>query len=163
MSSNQAVKPTAADDSSGIHQTREVIRVPLSTLSLSATNMRKSKTIEPDFVESIKVNGVYQALTIDSENKVAAGRRRFNALTQLLSKNIIDEDYLVPCVRVDDDQAGLASIVENLHRQQPHPTQYYSAIVKLSKDPQYTKSDICSMLQLTGTQYDQYMLSLIHI
>ena len=157
MSSNQAVKPTAADDSSGIHQTREVIRVPLSTLSLSATNMRKSKTIEPDFVESIKVNGVYQALTIDSENKVAAGRRRFNALTQLLSKNIIDEDYLVPCVRVDDDQAGLASIVENLHRQQPHPTQYYSAIVKLSKDPQYTKSDICSMLQLTGTQYDQYM------
>ena len=158
MSTEQAVKPTDTDDySSGIHQTREVIRVPLSTLSLSAANMRKSKTIEPDFVESIKVNGVYQALTIDSENKVAAGRRRFNALSHLLSKNVINEDYLVPCVRVDDEQAALASIVENLHRHQPHPAQYYSAIVKLSKDPQYTKTDICSMLQLTGLQYDQYM------
>ena len=158
MSTEQAVKPTGTDDySSGIHQTREVIRVPLSTLSLSAANMRKSKTIEPDFVESIKVNGVYQALTIDSENKVAAGRRRFNALSHLLSKKVINEDYLVPCVRVDDEQAALASIVENLHRQQPHPAQYYSAIVKLSKDPQYTKADICSMLQLTGLQYDQYM------
>lgn len=157
MSSNQAVKPTATNDSSGIHQTREVIQVPISTLSLSAANMRKSKTIEPDFVESIKNNGVYQALTIDSDNKVAAGRRRFNALTHLLSQKVIDKDYLVPCVRVDDEEAALASIVENMHRLPAHPTQFYAAIVKLNKDPQYTKSDICSKLQITSLQYDQYL------
>lgn len=145
------------DDLTGIHQQREIVLIPLSQLSLSPSNMRKSKQIEPDFVESIKHNGVVQALTIDSSNKVAGGRRRFNALKKLLSKKVIDKDYPVPCVRIDDSEAQMSSIVENFHRSSPHPAEYYTAIVKLSKDPKFTKNDICMKLQIDSLQYDQYL------
>lgn len=141
----------------GIHQQRDIVQIPLSELSLSPANMRKSTQIEPEFVESIKHNGVVQALTIDSLNKVAGGRRRFNALKQLLSKKVIDKDYLVPCVLIDADEAQMASIVENFHRVSPHPCDYYTAIVKLSKDPNLTKKDICTRLQIDSLQYDQYI------
>lgn len=140
---------------------REVKQIPLSALILSKENMRKGKSIDPEFVHSLQINGVIQALIVspvnDDSYEVAAGRRRFNGLSKLLSDKVIDENYPVPCIVTDDnDHLKSLSIAENLHRSDPHPTEYYTAIKQLDKDG-LPKSDICNKLQIDSSRYDQIL------
>jgi len=157
MTKTQIATSETSVSSSALLTPRPTTLIKLKDLALSDANMRKSKSIEPDFVESIRVNGIVQALTVTTDNKVAAGRRRFNALTKLRTAGVIDDEYPVPCVIADEHEAAGLSIIENMHRLPPHPCEYFTAIVKLSKEPGSTKSDICTKLQIASLEYDKYI------
>jgi len=134
---------------------------------LSDLNMRKRKTIEADFVHSIKVNGVVQALTVakneaDGNHQVVAGRRRWLALKKLEKKGDIASDALIPCTVTSIENARSYSIIENLHRLKPHPTEYYQSIKKLEEEG-VAKKEICSSLNLSSVEYDRIIrLSNLH-
>jgi len=133
--------------------------IPLKNLVLSTLNMRAGKTIDADFVNSIKNNGVVQALLVikcedDDIHEVVAGRRRYLALKSLEKKGAIDSDVLVPCSVTTEAKARTASIVENLHRQIPHRSEIHTAINKLAEDGK-TKKDICSSINISSIEYEQ--------
>lgn len=140
-------------------QQRAVEQLPLSSLVLSSKNMRKSKVLEKEFLNSIRENGVVQALTVtpgDGKFEVAAGRRRLLALQQLAKSKLIPKDHPIPCVLCTKEEALTLSMVENLHRKAPHDAEIYRSIQDLLNDG-VKKLDVCNKLQITSMQYDQFL------
>ena len=127
--------------------------------------MRLSKGIDDSFVDSIRINGVVQALVVMSNGRqyeVVAGRRRLHALQKLVAKKTITGNYPVPCTLCSAEEAATLSIVENMHRTMPHPTEYYKSINKLTKAG-HSKKAICDSLQLECAQYEKIIrLANIH-
>lgn len=138
-------------------ETRETQNIPLSLLAFSKSNMRSAKKIDDEFVNSIKHNGIVQALVvtkIGEKYEVVGGRRRLLALNALLKMKEIDKSYSVPCTLCSQDTAARLSIIENLHRSTPHATEYYVSINRL-KEEGGSRESICNYLQLTTLKYDQ--------
>jgi len=149
-----------------ISTVRPVQTVPFSVLRASSQNMRCGKKIDTTFVESIYNNGVIQPLLVyknDDVYEVSAGRRRLLALQTLVKDQRINQDHPVPViVSTNREELRSLSLVENLHRQQPHECEIYTAIKDLTKDG-LTKTTICEKLRLLPTTYDQVLrLSNLH-
>jgi len=145
---------------------RSVQKIPLSSLVLSKHNMRTGKAIEPEFVESVFINGLIQPILVmenDDSYEVAAGRRRLNALNKLASEERIPKDYPVPCLVSDcEDELRALSFVENFHKSDPHPSMYYSAVRELQKEGM-AKNEICDRLQIDTIKFEQIIrLANIH-
>ncbi len=145
--------------------TRDTQDIPLSLLSLSKSNMRSAKGIDEAFVNSIKHNGVVQALLVTKvgeKYEVVAGRRRLHALHALVKHKSINNTFPVPCTLCSPETAARLSIVENMHRKKPHPTEYYTSINRL-KEEGGQRDSICDTLQLTPLQYDKIIrLATLH-
>lgn len=145
---------------------REITRFPLSALVVSAENMRTTKSVDDDFVESLFENGVIQPLLVRKEGeviKVGAGGRRLTGLMQLVKSKRIEPDYPVPCLvaEPEDDMLTL-SLCENLHKESPHSSLYFTAIKKLEKEGR-AKSEICQKLCITPERYEQIIrLASVH-
>lgn len=116
----------------------EIQHIPLNLLEISPNNVRQVKPSENDDKElfaSIRENGLKQNLAghIDENDRylIDAGGRRLNALQQLAEQGIINKDYSVPCLIVDESEAILTSTTENTHRTAMHPADQFVAFSQL--------------------------------
>lgn len=110
------------------------IQVPLSKLSLSPRNARKTGGDDvADMAASIAAGGLLQNLVVvDGPDgfEVIAGGRRLKALQQLAAEGRLPPDLLtdgVPCRRLTDEEAIEASTAENTIRVPMHPADQFDA------------------------------------
>ncbi|MCG2605023.1 MAG: ParB/RepB/Spo0J family partition protein, partial [Achromobacter sp.] len=110
------------------------IQVPLSKLSLSPRNARKTGGDDvADMAASIAAGGLLQNLVVvDGADgfEVIAGGRRLKALQQLAAEGRLPPDLLsdgVPCRRLTDEEAIEASTAENTIRVPMHPADQFEA------------------------------------
>lgn len=117
----------------------QTIYIPLGTLEISELNVRR---VEPTGIEElaalIKSQGLLQNLVVVStfpgQNdcyEVIAGGRRLRALQLLAQRGDLDQDYLVPCVEVDQANAEQSSIAENSAREPMHPADEFEAFKRM--------------------------------
>jgi len=141
-----------------INTARAVQNVALSLLTISPNNMRKAKTIDDEFVESIFENGVIQPLVVlktGNTFEVGAGRRRLLALQKLAKTKRIDNEHLIPVLVTEDNkEISSLSIAENQHRIDPAQHEYFTAIKSLLAEGM-NKTEICKKLCLEPTKFDQ--------
>ncbi len=104
--------------------------IPLASLSLSALNVRKtrsSQSADDELRASILSHGLIENLAvIPGENgsfEVIAGGRRLSALQDLRAQEMIPEDITVNCSVIETGQASPEeiSLTENLTRDSMHP------------------------------------------
>ena len=130
---------------------RALIQVPLSRLSRSPTNARRTEATEQwpldELVSSIRFGGVLTSLLVrpnaksKSDYEVVAGGRRLQALQQLAKEGHIDSDYKVPCIvckRLEDVAALEYSLMENTARLSMSITDEWRAFAKLIDEGQST-------------------------
>lgn len=117
--------------------------IALNNLTASAGNVRTSegRNIE-SLAQSILSLGLLQNLVVvacegtDQEGKyeVAAGGRRFQALTLLASRGLIAADYPVPCTERERADLTAVSLTENVQREAMNPAEESEAFVKLTNE-----------------------------
>lgn len=114
------------------------INVPLSQLTLSPQNVRK--TVAGGVAElaaSIHAHGLLQNLTVverGEQFEVVAGSMRLRALQDLAKRSLIAQDYVVPCNLIDPSAAHEASLTENVTRSPMHPADEFEAFSHLIED-----------------------------
>lgn len=113
--------------------TGSVQSIPVSALSLSAKNVRKTggQAIE-DLAASIRAQGLIQNLTVTPINgsgkyEVVAGGRRWRALRSLIKSKALPKDHEVPCKIVAPQEAEEISLAENVIREAMHPADQFEA------------------------------------
>ena len=112
--------------------------VPLSGLSVSEANVRKSRgdtEAHTQLVASIRAHGLLNPLVIKPDGAVIAGGRRLRALQELYPAS-----YLVPCQIIKDADAEV-SLTENISRAAMHPLDEFEAFASLAEQGQ-SVSDI---------------------
>lgn len=121
----------------------EIQFLKLEQLSPSELNVRKSSLADIDSLAgNIEQIGLQQNLIVVPLAKgkkkgqfgVIAGRRRFQALTQLASSQLETTQKLlgaIPCKVISADDAILVSLSENLQRQQMTPVDTFNAVKAL--------------------------------
>jgi ParB family chromosome partitioning protein len=120
------------------------IRVPFNKLRLSPTNVRKPapkgdkqrfKLSIESLAHSILIVGLLQNLVVTQTEgeafDVEAGGRRYTALALLVKQGKIPETYEVRCLLVPKDAALIASLTENIEREQLHPVDELESWQKL--------------------------------
>ena len=122
----------------------ERFTLPLHALTVSDANVRKVRPSDIDsLAASILADGVLNNLVVIASKKkkgspvsheVVAGRRRFLALMYLLSEEKITLDYAVPVLLKERNNATVASLVENFHREPMHPIDQFKSFCKLSDE-----------------------------
>lgn len=120
------------------------LSLPLSALTLADSNVRKVAPKEiASLADSILSEGVLQNLVVVTIKKkkgsvatygVCAGKRRFLALNLLLNEGKITSDYDVPVLIKERDAATVASVIENLHRENMHPVDEFVAFKTLADE-----------------------------
>lgn len=133
----------------------QVRNIPISDITPSPLNPRK--TFEADelleLANSIKENGLIQPITIrktpkGSEHKfeIVCGERRYRAC-------VINEMETIECVvkELDDKQAFLCMVLENLQRKEVDPLEEGAAIKHLYKEGGYKISQIAKALGKSGS------------
>jgi len=116
---------------------QDLLLIPLSRLSPSSRNVRKSGgTSIPELAASIARVGLLQNLTVvlspDGEHyEVVAGRRRLAALKLLVKRRKLAKDHEVPCLLVPDAAARTVSLTENVQREAMHPADQFEAFAAL--------------------------------
>ena len=118
--------------------------LPLSSLCLSPLNARPSSD-HGDMTElkaSILAHGVLQPLHVlpaaqssTGLNEVTMGGRRLKALMELAAEGTIEDDYAVPCMIAEGDDAELQSksVAENVVRRAMSPVVEYEAFARLEE------------------------------
>lgn len=124
----------------------ERFALPLHALAVSDLNVRK---VSPGDIEalaaSILADGVLQNLIVvlakqKNQKKSAAryeivsGKRRYMALQLLLKEKKIMPDYEVPVLLKERNNATVASLVENFHRERMNPIDEFKSFCKLSDE-----------------------------
>ena len=120
------------------------IRVPFNKLRISPDNVRKPapkgdkqrfKLSIESLAHSILIVGLLQNLVVtqaeDDIFDVEAGGRRYTALALLVKQGKIPETYEVRCLLVPKDNALIASLTENIEREQLHPVEELESWKKL--------------------------------
>jgi ParB family chromosome partitioning protein len=103
-------------------QSNPIQLIPLNKLSASKFNVRKAnrKADIDALAASIAAHGLLQNLSVipNGQNRfeVVAGARRLAALKSLSQTGVIAKDFAVPCHVLDPEDAGEASLAENLQR-----------------------------------------------
>lgn len=128
----------------------QVRNIPISDITPSPLNPRKTFEAEEllELANSIKENGLIQPITIrktpkGSEHKfeIVCGERRYRAC-------VINEMETIECVvkDLDDKQAFLCMVLENLQRKEVDPLEEGAAIKHLYKEGGYKISQIAKAL-----------------
>ena len=110
--------------------------IPLSKLRLSPGNVRKDP---PTGIEELaggilQLNLLQNLVVTEADDgffDVEAGGRRLAALQLLASDKRIPKDHPVPCMVVPNDSAMLASLMENVQRENMHPADEFAAFQAL--------------------------------
>lgn len=103
-------------------QSKQIELIPLNKLSASKLNVRKANRKEDieALAASIAAHGLLQNLSVIATNtnrfEVVAGARRLAALKSLAASSAIAKDFAVPCQVLEPDDAGEASLAENVQR-----------------------------------------------
>ncbi|MGE0315874.1 MAG: ParB/RepB/Spo0J family partition protein [Lautropia sp.] len=112
--------------------------IPLARLSPkpAAANVRTSPRIglEELAASILSVGLMYPLVVIQSASggyRVAAGGRRFEALRLLAKAKKIPADWPVACLLVEEADARIYSLTENVQRQAMHPADEFDAFAKL--------------------------------
>ncbi|MHC2315201.1 ParB family chromosome partitioning protein [Bradyrhizobium diazoefficiens] len=111
--------------------------VPLNLLVQSKANVRKTNTKEgiEGLAANIEAVGLRQNLNVrrleDGTSEVIAGQRRLLALQLLAQQKKIPEDFLVPCLEVNAEDAHEISLAENSMREAMHPADQFEAFNQL--------------------------------
>ncbi|MGP2832038.1 chromosome partitioning protein ParB [Serratia nevei] len=135
----RALNTAAAIPLEAADPTKNLILVPLSRLvmRLVGRNVRKTPRMSiPELAASIQRVGLLQNLIVilaaDGEHyEVVAGGRRLAALKLLAKKRRIAKDWEVPCLLVADGTARIASLTENVQREDMHPADQFEAFAAL--------------------------------
>ena len=135
------------------HQTT---RIPLSSLILSAQNVRTSPPAGiDDLAHSILEQGVLQSLVVTKRDRkgkaafeVVAGGRRFAALQKLREQGKIKVSFEVPCTVIEAEGAVAASLTENTQRQAMHPAEEFAAFKRLV-DGGRSIEDVAALFRVT--------------
>jgi ParB family chromosome partitioning protein len=120
-------------------QSHEQMTIPLSKLSLSPTNVRRSERADiKSLAHSIKNQGILHNLVVIPSGQggkdrfeVVDGGRRLAALTLLREDGTIKASYGVPCQVVPDESAIAASLTANTERQDMSPADEFGAMKAL--------------------------------
>lgn len=133
----------------------QVKNIPLSEITPSALNPRKTFDADEiqELAKSIKENGLIQPITIrkapkgtDFKYEIVCGERRFRACTYLGMETI--EAVVKP---LDDKQAFVCMVLENLQRRDIDPLEEAAAIQHLYKEGQCTIAEIGKLLGKSNT------------
>lgn len=117
----------------GLASEREsmVMQVELSKLFVGKTNVRKSPGDVKDLAESIREKGVLEpvlARPVGTKYELIVGSRRFAAAKEAGLKKI-------PAVirEMDDEEAIVVSLVENIQRREIEPEEEYDGLMALRR------------------------------
>ena len=140
--------------------------IPLDRLSLSAANVRTTRTHAAEDKEldaSILALGVLESLLVlpagGDDYQVIAGGRRLASLKRLARKKAIPPTHPVPCrVRTDNDDTNPAeiSLHENEIRAAMHPADQFEAFARLRADGM-TAADIADRAGVTERHVTKLM------
>ena len=117
-----------------------VRKIPLNKLVLSLANVRKTPASAAEDAElkaSLRAAGLKQNLVVHPAgdekgvHAVVAGGRRLKALQELAAEGVIAEDYKVPCLVEDPEEAIETSLMENAHRAAMSPADEFVAMADL--------------------------------
>jgi len=103
-------------------QSHQITFIPLNKLGSSRFNARKTnrKADIDALAASIAAHGLLQNLNVipsgQNRYEVVAGARRLAALKSLSQSGAIAKDFAVPCHVLEPEDAGEASLVENVQR-----------------------------------------------
>ena len=111
------------------------ILVPLSSLFLSPTNVRKQATNIEELAATIDAQGLLQALQVTFHGSLAtglryaveAGGRRFRALTLLVKQGKLETDAPIEVKVIDSAKAVEVSLTENVSQEPMHPADEFDA------------------------------------
>lgn len=119
------------------------ITIALNNLTASAGNVRTSegRNIE-SLAQSILSLGLLQNLVVVAcegkeqvgKYEVAAGGRRFQAMTLLASRGLIAADYPVSCTERERADMTAVSLTENVQREAMNPAEESEAFIKLTNE-----------------------------
>jgi ParB/RepB/Spo0J family partition protein len=125
-----------------------VTEIALNKLDVAAANVRRTgrgNGIE-ELAASIAAHGLLQSLvvrpTLDDSGapigryEVVAGGRRLAALKRLAKRKAFGKTGPVPCRVLDGEDAGEASLAENVVRLDMHPADQFEAFARLHQDGQ---------------------------
>lgn len=118
--------------------------VPYAKLRRSPRNVRRKGVNSAGYKKSIEqlamnilANGLLQNLVvyqIQDLFNIAAGGRRYDALTFLIEKGLINDDYEVRVIIINSDAVLSASLSENVHREAMHPADELDAFLAMTAD-----------------------------
>lgn len=144
-------------------------RVKLSALRLSPINERKSfdTSLLDELAADIAERGILQNLNVHPDPQaegvwlVAAGGRRWRACKMLEGQNRLPPEitqYGLP-VRFcrDEKEALVVTVVENLHREDPHPLDRASAYARLRDELEWTSDQIAASVHKSRDHVTQYL------
>jgi len=148
---------TKANTNSASSRATENVYIPLKLLVASPLNVRKlnaEKQADKELVESIRANGLLQNLVVvpaENGNKfeVIAGGRRYGALKALQKAKAINGEYQVQCQVKDRSEAVMASLDENVAREDMHPVDKFKAYAALATDQKMPLKDIAKAFGTT--------------
>lgn len=117
-------------------------KLPLSALMLSESNVRKTKPANYDagiasLAAAIRATRLLQNLvvfaspTYPGKYEVAAGERRYRALSLLVDEGNRPADWPTPCLVIDASEATVASTNENTQREEMHAADEFDAFLHL--------------------------------
>ncbi|END7909784.1 ParB/RepB/Spo0J family partition protein [Escherichia coli] len=139
-SSRKSSKEQETALSALLAQTEEV-SVPLASLIKSPLNVRTvpySAESVSELAESIKGVGLLQNLVVHAlpgdRHGVAAGGRRLAALNMLAERGIIPADWPVRVKIIPQELATAASMTENGHRRDMHPTEQIAGFRAMAQE-----------------------------
>ena len=138
--------------------------IPLSRLTLSAANVRKTSADPEDdkkLQASILALGILENLHVvpdeDDTFAVVAGGRRLAAVQRLAKAGKISADYVVPCrISNGDVDPAEVSLHENEQRAPMHPADQYEAYARL-RAKGMTAAEIASRAGVSERQVTKMM------
>lgn len=128
--------------------------IPLSKLKISDFNVRKDVGDISELVESVKEKGVFQPILVRPENGkygIIVGSRRYSAAKEA-------KLYDIPATvkQMDDEEALVISLSENIQRNDLQPKETAETLAKLME--RNTSRDIAKKIGKTQA-YVNYMVS----
>lgn len=112
--------------------------LPLSSLHLSAKNVRQNAGDVSALAASIAAQGLLQNLIVsdngDGSYGVDGGGRRLAALQLLAAQGGIAADFPVPVRIIAESERTAASLTENVQREAMHPADEFDAFKKLADE-----------------------------
>lgn len=120
------------------------ITVPLNCLTVSDMNVRRTPVdvlANAELKASLATHGLLQNLvvhrnqSIEGRYDVDAGKRRVSLLKELAAEGVIDDDFPVPCLLIEDASLAVeVSLIENTMRVGMHPADEVEAFAQLVRD-----------------------------
>lgn len=136
MKSNTSTAPVAD---------QAIRAIPLNQLVLAPENVRKTssdKSAHEELEASIRAHGLLENLVVrpgsgsaaKGKFAVIAGGRRLKALTAIAAAGDLDKAIPIPCLVVDNENAGELSLAENVVRVAMHPADHVASFARLVQE-----------------------------